>query len=101
MVFDLIGGETRERSWKLLKRGGALVSTLAEPSQETALQYGVRALRYTVEANGSELAEITNLVVSGKVKPHVEKTFRLEEAVRAMAVVEHGGSAGKVVLSLE
>jgi NADPH:quinone reductase-like Zn-dependent oxidoreductase len=101
MVFDLIGGETRERSWKLLKRGGALVSTLAEPSQETALQYGVRALRYTVEANGSELAEITNLVVSGKVKPQVGKTFRLEEAVRAMAVVEHGGSAGKVVLSLQ
>ncbi len=101
MVFDLIGGETRERSWKLLKRGGALVSTLAEPSQETALQYGVRALRYTVEANGSELAEITNLVVSGKVKPHVAKTFRLEEAVPAMSVVEHGGSVGKVVLSLE
>ena len=101
MVFDLIGGETRERSWKLLKRGGVLVSTLAEPSQETALQFGVRALRYTVEANGSELDEITNLVVSGKVKPHVGTTFRLEQAVPAMAVVEHGGSAGKVVLSLE
>jgi NADPH:quinone reductase-like Zn-dependent oxidoreductase len=101
MVFDLIGGETRERSWKLLKRGGALVSTLTEPSQETALQYGVRALRYTVEADGSELDEITRLVVSGKVRPHVGKTFRLEEAVRAMAVVEHGGAAGKVVLSLE
>jgi NADPH:quinone reductase-like Zn-dependent oxidoreductase len=101
MVFDLIGGETRERSWKLLKRGGALVSTLTEPPQETALQYGVRALRYTVEANGSELAEITDLVESGKVKPHVEKTFPLEEVARAMAVVEHGGSTGKVVLSLE
>jgi hypothetical protein len=36
-----------------------------------------------------------------KVKPHVEKTFRLEEAARAMAVVEHGGSVGKIVLSLE
>jgi NADPH:quinone reductase-like Zn-dependent oxidoreductase len=101
LVFDLIGGDTRERSWKLLKRGGALVSTLADPSQQTALQYGVRALRYTVEANGGELAEITNLVASGKVKPFVGKTFRLEEAVQAMAVVEHGGSAGKVVLSLE
>jgi NADPH:quinone reductase-like Zn-dependent oxidoreductase len=101
MVFDLIGGETRDRSWRLLKRGGVLVSTLTEPSQDTARQHGVRALRYTVEANGSELAEITNLVVSGKVKPHVEKTFRLEEASQAMAVVEHGGSVGKIVLSLE
>ena len=101
MVLDLIGGETRDRSWKLLKRGGVLVSTLTEPSQETALQYGVRALRYTVEANGNDLAEITSLVVAGKVKPHVEKTFRLEEAAPAMAVVEHGGSVGKIVLSLE
>jgi NADPH:quinone reductase-like Zn-dependent oxidoreductase len=101
MVFDLIDGDTRDRSWKLLKRGGVLVSTLTEPSQETALRHGVRALRYTVEANGSELAEIASLVVSGKVKPHVDKIFRLEEAAEAMAVVEHGGSVGKVVLSLE
>jgi NADPH:quinone reductase-like Zn-dependent oxidoreductase len=101
MVFDLIDGDTRDRSWKLLKRGGVLVSTLTEPSQETALRHGVRALRYTVEANGGELAEIAALVVSGKVKPHVDKTFRLEEAAQAMAVVEHGESVGKVVLSLE
>jgi NADPH:quinone reductase-like Zn-dependent oxidoreductase len=101
MVFDLIDGETRQRSWKLLKRGGVLVSTLTEPSQETANRHGVRALRYTVEANGSELAEIADLVVSGKVKPHVQKTFRLEEATQAMAAVEHGGSLGKIVLSLQ
>jgi NADPH:quinone reductase-like Zn-dependent oxidoreductase len=101
MVFDLIGGETRERSWTLLKRGGVLVSTLTEPSQETAVRYGVRALRYTVEANGSELAKIADLVATGKVKPHVQKVFRLEEAAMAMAAVEHGGSAGKIVLTLE
>jgi NADPH:quinone reductase-like Zn-dependent oxidoreductase len=101
MVFDLIDGDTRERSWGLLKRGGVLVSTLTEPSQEKAKQYGVRALRYTVEANGVELAEIAELVAVGTVKPHVQKTFRLEEAAQAMAVVEHGGTVGKVVLSLD
>jgi NADPH:quinone reductase-like Zn-dependent oxidoreductase len=101
MVFDLIDGETRERSWKLLKRGGILVSTLTEPSQDTAARYGVRALRYTVEANGGELAEIAELVASGRVIPHVQKVFRLEEAARAMAEVERGDSVGKIVLSLE
>jgi NADPH:quinone reductase-like Zn-dependent oxidoreductase len=55
MVFDLIDGETRKRSWKLLKKGGVLVTTLTDPSQEKAREYGVRALRYTVEADGSEL----------------------------------------------
>ena len=101
MVFDLIDGDTRERSWGLLKRGGVLVSTLTEPSQEKAKQYGVRALRYTIEANGVELAEIAELVAAGTVKPHVQRTFRLEEAAQAMAVVEHGGTVGKVVLSLD
>src|SRR4051812_32425575 len=63
MVFDLIDGETRERSWGLLRQGGTLVSTLSAPSQETANKFGVRALRYTVEADGGELAGIADLVV--------------------------------------
>jgi NADPH:quinone reductase-like Zn-dependent oxidoreductase len=45
MVFDLIDGETRERSWKLLKKGGVLVSTLTDPSQEKAKDLGLRAMR--------------------------------------------------------
>jgi NADPH:quinone reductase-like Zn-dependent oxidoreductase len=101
MVFDLIDGETRERSWRLLKRGGILVSTLTEPSQDTAARHGVRALRYTVEADGSELAKIAELVASGRVKPHVQRTFPLDDARQALSAVEHGGSVGKIVLSLE
>jgi NADPH:quinone reductase-like Zn-dependent oxidoreductase len=98
-VFDLIDGETRERSWKLLKKGGVLVSTLTDPSQEKAKELGVRAMRYTVEADGDELAEIARLVVSGKVKPHVQKTFPLTQAADALAAVEKGHSVGKVVLA--
>jgi NADPH:quinone reductase-like Zn-dependent oxidoreductase len=97
-VFDLIDGETRERSWKLLKKGGVLVSTLTDPSQEKARELGVRAMRYTVEADGEELAEIAKLVASGKVKPHVQKTFPLGQAADALAAVEKGHSVGKVVL---
>ena len=98
MVFDLIDGETRERSWKLLKRGGILVSTLTEPSQEKARELGVRALRYTVEADGRELAEIAELVVAGRVRPRVEKTYPLEEASLALTAVEREHPVGKVVL---
>jgi NADPH:quinone reductase-like Zn-dependent oxidoreductase len=98
MVFDLIDGETRERSWRLVKPGGTLVSTLSEPSQEKARELGVRALRYTVEANGAELAEIADLVAAGKVAPHVAKTYPLEKAADALAALEQGHSAGKIVL---
>jgi NADPH:quinone reductase-like Zn-dependent oxidoreductase len=101
LVFDLIDGETRERSWKLLKRGGTLVSTLSDPSQDKAREFGVRGLRYTVEADGNELAEIGGLVTAGKVKAHVSKTFPLKDASRALAVVEEGHSVGKIVLLVD
>jgi NADPH:quinone reductase-like Zn-dependent oxidoreductase len=100
MVFDLIDGETRERSWKLLRKGGVLVSTLTEPSQEKARQVGVRAMRYTVEADGAELAEIAELVAAGKVKPQVQKRFALDAAADALASVEQGHSVGKIVLTV-
>lgn len=98
MVFDLIDGETRERSWKLLKRGGTLVSTLSAPDQKKAEEFALRALHYTVEADGAELAEIANLVTSGRVKPHVEKSYPLDQAAEALAQVESGHSVGKIVL---
>jgi NADPH:quinone reductase-like Zn-dependent oxidoreductase len=101
MVFDLVDGETRERSWQLLKKRGVLVSTLTGPSQQTAARWGVRALRYTVEADGRELDEILSLVASGKVKPHVQKTYPLEEAAQALDAVERGDSVGKIVLTVE
>jgi NADPH:quinone reductase-like Zn-dependent oxidoreductase len=98
MVFDLIDGETRERSWPLLKPGGILVSTLTDPSQDKAKEHGVRAMRYTVEADGVELAEIAELVTTGKVKPHVAKTYPLDQARDALSDVEEGHSVGKIVL---
>jgi NADPH:quinone reductase-like Zn-dependent oxidoreductase len=99
MVFDLIDGETRERSWKLVRNGGILVTTLTDPSQDKARDHGIRATRYTVEADASELVEIADLVASGKVKPHVQKTFPLLSAIDALASVEDGHSIGKIVLT--
>jgi NADPH:quinone reductase-like Zn-dependent oxidoreductase len=101
MVFDLIDGETRQRSWGVLKKGGILVSTLTEPSQQMARQHGVRALRYTVQANGEELREIALLLEAGKVKPFVSQTFPLERAADALAAIESGHARGKVVLVVD
>lgn len=101
MVFDLIDGDTRERSWKVLKKGGVLVSTLTDPSQEKAKEFGVRATRYTVEADGDELAEIVKLVEAGKVRPYIQRTFPSNAANEALATVEQGHSVGKVVLTVD
>jgi NADPH:quinone reductase-like Zn-dependent oxidoreductase len=100
LVLDLIHGATRERSWGLLKKDGILVSTRSEPSQETAKQFGVRSLRFTVAADGNELSEIAARVASGKVVSHFQQTFLLSSAADALALVEEGHAVGKVVLKV-
>jgi NADPH:quinone reductase-like Zn-dependent oxidoreductase len=101
MVFDLIGGETEDRSWGVLKKGGILVSTLTLPSQEKAKAYGVRGMRYMAETSGSELGEIADLIDAGKVKPTISRTFPLKDAMSALQLVEQGHTRGKVVLTVD
>ncbi len=98
MVFDLVGGDTQERSWRVLKTGGVLVSTLAKPSEEKAAERAARGMRYTVEESGADLAEITQLIDSGQVKPVIARIFPLEEAAAAQQFLEKEHPAGKVVL---
>src|SRR6516225_464851 len=57
VVFDLIGGETRRRSWSVLKKGGILVSTMMEPFGNQTRELGVRAAHYTVQESAEELRE--------------------------------------------
>jgi NADPH:quinone reductase-like Zn-dependent oxidoreductase len=100
MVFDLVGGEIQARSWRVLKRGGVLVSTVNEPSLEKAAARGARGLRFTVSESGSDLAAIGELIDAGKVKPVVTRTYQLKEAAAAERFLEHEHPAGKVVLSV-
>jgi NADPH:quinone reductase-like Zn-dependent oxidoreductase len=100
LVYDLIGGETQERSFAVLKKGGVLVSTLTEPNQDKARKFGVRGLRYTVEPNAAELDEIARLIDAEKVKPKVSKVFTLAEAAKAQECVAEGHPEGKVVLRI-
>ena len=53
VVLDTIGGETQQRSFKVLKKGGILVSIVQPPSQDLATKYGVRALFYGAHASSA------------------------------------------------
>jgi len=100
LVFDLVDGDSRERSWKLVRKGGRLVSTLTEPSQEEAARRGITAARYTVRPDGGQLAEIAALISSRKVMPHVTATYPLEKVVQAERELEKGHMRGKMVLQV-
>ena len=100
LVFDLIGGETRERSWAVLREGGTLISTLDKPSEQRAREHRARAQNYVARPDAAELAEIGALIDAGKVHPFVMATYTLDQAARAHERLESGHVRGKIVLSI-
>lgn len=100
VVLDTVGGETLAQSWRMLKPGGLLISIVDEPSEEQAKALGVRALYFVVEPNRSQLIEIGRLIDSGAIRPLVEATYPLAQALDAYARAERGRLTGKVVLQV-
>jgi NADPH:quinone reductase-like Zn-dependent oxidoreductase len=98
VVFDTVGGETQERSWKVLKRGGILVSIVQPPPSEKAAGHGVRGVFMISKPRGDELARIVDLVVQGQVKVVVETVLPLSEARRGQELSQSGHVHGKIVL---
>jgi NADPH:quinone reductase-like Zn-dependent oxidoreductase len=100
LVLDLVGGDTQERSWEVLKDGGKLISTLAKPSGRQALAHHARATNYIAQPNATVLSAIRLLIDDGKVRPHVERTFPLQDAAAAQQLLEREHVQGKVVLAV-
>jgi NADPH:quinone reductase-like Zn-dependent oxidoreductase len=48
-VFDLVGGETQQRSFQVLRRGGTLISAVSHPDQDLAKSHGVDATFFLVK----------------------------------------------------
>ena len=100
LVFDLIGGETQDRSFGVVKPGGALISTLQEPGKARAKKLKIRAGRYTAQPNGAQLQEIAALIDEVKVKVVVASTFELRQAAEAQSALGEKHVRGKVVLKV-
>ena len=100
VVLDTLGGDTQNRSWKVLKKGGILVSIVAPPSAEEAANHSVRAAFMSVHPSSAQLSEIAKLVDAGKLKPVVETVLPLSDARRAHELNETGHARGKTVLKV-
>lgn len=99
LVFDLVGGETLDRSFTVLKSGGTLVTIAQPPSVEKAAAHGVRALFFIVEPGKKDLIDLANVIDAGSLKPIVEAVLPLE---RARETFERGSGhkRGKLILSV-
>ncbi|WKE73558.1 NADP-dependent oxidoreductase [Streptomyces sp. WP-1] len=99
VVLDGLGGETAERSLRVLRPGGRLI-TLPGPDDVPAAPDGVRVVWLLVEPDHSGLREISALVERGALKPVVDTVVPLAEAAKAHEIGEQGRTTGKIVLSV-
>jgi NADPH:quinone reductase-like Zn-dependent oxidoreductase len=100
VVLDTLGGDTQNRSWRALKKGGILVSIVAPPSTEEAAKHSVRSAFFSGHPSSAQLSEIAKLVDAGKLKPVVETVLPLSDARRAHELNERGRARGKTVLKV-
>jgi len=100
-VYDTVGGETYARSFKVLKKGGIIVSMLEQPNQELMKQFGARALIRMVQVNRERLTKLAQWVDQNNIRVNVDRTFLLEEAGKALDYQKEEHPRGKVVLEIQ
>jgi NADPH:quinone reductase-like Zn-dependent oxidoreductase len=100
VVLDPVGRDTLARSYAVVKKGGIITTLVARPDQAQLDKYGIRGTSISVKPDGNELAEITKLIETGKIKPVVSQVLPLTEAVKAMEQAETHHTRGKIVLKI-
>lgn len=123
--FDLIGGQTLDQMFKVMKPGATIVSVAALPEPQTAirdlggrrtlaaifwlLSYSIRArarrarvhYRYLfMHPSGADLSLLSGLIEQGKLKIIVDKTYPFAQIADALGYVESGRAKGKVVVTI-
>ena len=100
-VIDLVGGEIQERSFRVLRRGGRLISAVSRPDQGLAQKHCVKAAFFLVQITSQRLADIARLIDDGKLKTHVGAVLPLADAREAHLMLEHlrPQPKGKIVLT--
>jgi len=124
VVLNSLGKDTLEKSLRVLKLGGKLISISGPPDADFArdngsswfLQQVMRLLSFSIrkkakrrrvsysflfmKANGEQLSKIASLIESGILRPVMDRVFPFEATNDALAYIETGRSKGKVVVKV-
>ena len=125
IVYDTLGGDFTVDAFKVVKRGGAVISLSGPPDRDFARREGaglvVRVAVWLMsrkvyaasvasgasycwfftEPNGDQLREIASLVDAGAIKPVIDREFAFAELPAALGYLEKGRARGKVVLKVK
>jgi NADPH:quinone reductase-like Zn-dependent oxidoreductase len=100
VVLDTVGGATLERSLKVLRPGGIVVTLPGPPPPGRAEAVGVQAVFFVVEPNREDLVQVAELADKQVLRPVVGSVFPLPETRRAFEHGLGGHRPGKVVVDV-
>ena len=83
VVFNLIRGDTQQRSFLVLKEGGYLVSATQPVSQEEAAAHRVTGVMMRLAPSGEVLGKIARLLEEGTIQPDVATVYALQDVAQA------------------
>jgi alcohol dehydrogenase len=125
LVLNSQDEKTLEKSLRILKSGGKVISISGPPDKtfakeiglswfmKTAISFLSRKVRkqakqlgvdYSflfMQANGKHLSEIGNLIETGVIRPVVDKVYSFEQMNEAMSYVSSGRAKGKVIVKVK
>jgi len=125
LVLNSQDDKTLEKSMRILKPGGKVISISGPPdptfAKETGLPWYMKAAVFVLSrkvrslanklgvdysflfmlANGKQLSEIGKMVEKGTIRPVVDKVFPFEKTNEALSYVSSGRAKGKVVIKIK
>ena len=99
-VYDTVGGQTYTKSFKVLKKGGIIVSMLEQPNSDLMEKFGVKAIFQLTQVNKDRLTQLAKWIDKNNIKIHVDKTFSLDETAKALDYVKDVHPRGKVIIKI-
>lgn len=101
LVIDTIGGETLARSFKVLKKGGKMVSIKSQDNDNLAQKYNVHFEWFFMSPDGKMLSELAGLISQGAIKTVIDSVFRMDQAAEAFDRLATGRAKGKIIIAVK
>ncbi|KAK4153519.1 zinc-binding dehydrogenase-domain-containing protein [Chaetomidium leptoderma] len=103
LVIEMVGGTTLMGCWAAVKEGGTMITINTPPEYgkpEGMKKELAKALFFIVKPLGSNLAEISELVEAGRVRPTVDSVWEFADYKKAFERLESGHAKGKVIIKV-
>jgi NADPH:quinone reductase-like Zn-dependent oxidoreductase len=102
VVIDTVGGDTQQRSLRVLKPGGILVSSVSPVPEAMQKSHGIRSAYFYVSVTTTRLNRLTELFDHGELATDVGSVLSLEEAhVAHEMLADRRHRRGKFVLNVD